>query len=333
MALVDWPLATLETYLPDRVEPADFDAFWTRTLPTERGADPVFQPYDAILSTVDVFDVTFAGFAGHPVRGWLLTPRGAREVPCVVTYVGYGGGRGLPHDWLVFSAAGYAHFIMDTRGQGGGWLAGDTPDRVDHPLDSQHPGYTTRGVLSPDTYYYRRLIADAVAAVAAARQAPGVDPGRIAVAGGSQGGGVALAVAGLAGGVKGGGPEGPGGGSVKVALVDVPFLCHWRRAMEVSTQGPYAELVNYCKVQRDRVDQVWHTLSYVDGLNFAVRAREVAALFSVGLMDPTCPPSTVFAAYNHYAGPKEMCVWPYNGHEGGQTHQVRRQLEFLARNL
>ena len=34
-------------------------------------------------------------------------------------------------------------------------------------------------------------------------------------------------------------------------------------------------------------------------------------------MDAICPPSTVFAAYNNYAGPKQVTVWPYNGHEGG----------------
>jgi cephalosporin-C deacetylase len=71
----------------------------------------------------------------------------------------------------------------------------------------------------------------------------------------------------------------------------------------------------------------------MDGLNFAVRAASVPALFSVGLMDAVCPPSTVFAAYNHYAGPKSLSVWPYNAHEGGQTHQISRQLDFLAEHL
>ena len=32
MALFDLPLEELETYLPQRVEPADFDAFWAETL-------------------------------------------------------------------------------------------------------------------------------------------------------------------------------------------------------------------------------------------------------------------------------------------------------------
>jgi cephalosporin-C deacetylase len=34
-------------------------------------------------------------------------------------------------------------------------------------------------------------------------------------------------------------------------------------------------------------------------------------------MDEVCPPSTVYAAYNRYAGPKQMRIWHYNGHEGG----------------
>ena len=38
---------------------------------------------------------------------------------------------------------------------------------------------------------------------------------------------------------------------------------------------------------------------------------------SVGLRDDITPPSTVFAAYNHYAGPKEIRVLPYSGHDAG----------------
>ncbi len=315
MALFDFPLAELEVYRPERDEPDDFDAFWADTLAGDFGP-PVFEPHHSGLSTVDVWDVTFPGFAGDPIRGWLIRPRNvAGPLPALVTYIGYAGGRGLPHDWLLPSAAGYLNLVMDNRGQGAMWVPGDTPDASAGPQEPQFPGFLTRGVRDPSTYYYRRLIADAVRAVDALRAAPGVDPDRIAVAGGSQGGGLALAAAGLS-------PH------VKAALIDVPFLCHWRRAMEVATDGPYPELVSYCGIQRHSVQEVLRTLSYVDGMSFAARAH-APALFSVGLMDPVCPPSTVYAAYNHYAGRKRMNVWPYNGHEGGQTHQIADQLAFL----
>jgi cephalosporin-C deacetylase len=63
-------------------------------------------------------------------------------------------------------------------------------------------------------------------------------------------------------------------------------------------------------------------------VNFAARAA-APALYSVVLMDDVCPLSTVFAAYNHYAGPKELQIWPYNGHEGGATFQPPIQLRWL----
>ena len=48
--------------------------------------------------------MTFAGFGGHPVKGWLTLPAGADgPLPLVVEFVGYGGGRGLPHEHLLWA--------------------------------------------------------------------------------------------------------------------------------------------------------------------------------------------------------------------------------------
>ena len=322
MAFYDLSLDQLRTYLPPRSEPADFDAFWQQTLDEVRRTplDATFEPVDYGLATLETLDVTFNGYGGQPIKGWLQIPR-QRSGPlaCVVEYLGYGGGRGFPTDWLLWSSAGYAHFVMDTRGQGSSWPKGDTPDPEVDGSNPHHPGFMTRGVLRPQTYYYRRVFSDAVRAVEAARSHPAVDSARIAVTGGSQGGGITLAVAGLA-------PE------VQVAMPDVPFLCHYRRATEITDAHPYQEIARYLTIHRDKEDAVFDTLAYFDGTNFAARAK-AQALFSTALMDEICPPSTVFAAYNHYAGPKDIRVWRYNHHEGGGTYQAQEKIRFLRRAL
>ncbi len=322
MNLFDLPLDELERYQPDLSEPADFDAFWAATLDAARSASAAparFERVDTGLRSVETFDVTFPGYDGQPIRGWLQVPAGAAgPLPCVVTYIGYGGGRSLPADHLLWASAGYAHLVMDTRGQGSGWTPGDTPD-AGAAGDPQAPGVMTRGIEDPAGYYYRRLMTDAVRAVDAAKAHPAVDPDRLAVGGGSQGGGLALAVAGLR-------------SDLRAAFMDVPFLCHYRRASEITDAAPYVELATWCRAHRDRVDAAFRTLSYFDGVHFAPRAR-VPALFSVALMDEVCPPSTVYAAYNRYAGPKRITVWPYNGHEGGGPFQIREQIAFLAEHL
>ena len=64
-------------------------------------------------------------------------------------------------------------------------------------------------------------------------------------------------------------------------------------------------------------------------LNFAARAT-APALYSVALMDDVRPPETVYASYNHYLGPKDISVYPYNGHEGGGSHHGPVTLGFAA---
>lgn len=318
MALFDLPLDELLGYAPRREEPGDFDTFWRTTL-DEVAQVPLetrFEWVDVGLRALDTWDVTFAGFGGDPIKGWLLAPRGrTAALPCVVEYIGYGGGRGFPSDWLLWASAGFAHLVMDTRGQGSSWQNGDTPDPYAAGADPQVPGFMTRGILRPETYYYRRVFTDAVRAVAAARTHPAIDPTRVAVAGASQGGGIALAVAGLV-------PD------LHAVMVDVPFLCHIRRATQLVDTQPYQEISRYCQTHRSSVETVFRTLAYFDGVNFATRAQ-APALFSVGLMDDTCPPSTVFAAYNHYVGPRQIRVYEYNRHDGGGNYHTLEKLRFM----
>jgi cephalosporin-C deacetylase len=47
-------------------------------------------------------------------------------------------------------------------------------------------------------------------------------------------------------------------------------------------------------------------------------------------VDDITPASTVFAAFNHYAGPKQIEVYPFNGHDGGGTEHFLAKLAFLA---
>ncbi|GGX75406.1 acetylxylan esterase [Streptomyces minutiscleroticus] len=321
MALFDLPLDQLRNRRSDSVEPEDFDAFWAKTLQEARAhdLDARFEPVETGLSTVEVFDVTFAGFGGHPVKGWLVLPAGtARPLPAVVEFVGYGGGRGLPHTHLLWASTGRAHFVMDTRGQGSAWGGGDTPDPVGSA--PAYPGFMTRGVEDPESYYYRRLFTDGVRAVEAARAHPLVDAARTAVSGTSQGGGIAVAVGGLV-------PD------LAAVAPDVPFLCDYPRATTLTDRPPYREIGDYLKTHRGRTERVMRTLAYFDGVHFAARGR-APALFSTALEDQTCPPSTVFAAFNAWAGEdKAIEVYDFNDHEGGGPHQEAVKLRWLAARL
>ncbi len=321
MSYRDMPIDELRAYRPALPVPLDMERFWASTLLEARGhpLEPAFAPVDTGLSLISTFDVSFAGADGTRVQAWLHVPAGPRSrLPAVVEFVGYGGGRGLPHERVMWAAAGYAHLVMDTRGQGSTWSVGETPDR--DPVGAPaHPGFMTRGILDPLTYYYRRVYVDAVRAVEAVRLHPAVDPGRVAVAGTSQGGGLSIVVAGLV-------PD------LLAAMPEVPFLSDFPRSITFAETDPYAEIARYLKVHRDHVDRVLETLSYFDAA-IVGRWAKAPALFSVALMDQICPPSTVFAAYNWYGGPKEIREYAFNDHEGGEGFHEVAQLRWLKERL
>ena len=299
--------------------PGDFSGFWEATIAEARaiGGSVSIIKAETTLRAVEAFDVTFPGFGGHPIKGWLVLPaQRSGKLSLVVQYLGYGGGRGFPHEQLHWAASGYAYFRMDTRGQGSGWSMGGTADPVG--TTPSIPGMMTKGILDKNDYYYRRVFTDAVRAVDMLVAQDFVDADRIAVCGGSQGGGISLAVAGI-------------DNRVKAVMPDVPFLCDYRRAVAKAARDPYLEIVRFLAQHRDKKDKVFETLNYFDGVNFARQAK-AAALFSVAVMDETCPPSTVYGAYNAYAGAnKSIEEYEFNNHEGGQAFQDRAQMAWLGK--
>ncbi|MDN3021469.1 acetylxylan esterase [Streptomyces sp. S.PB5] len=324
MPAFDLPLTELVHHRPLPEEPADFEEFWAGTL-KEAAQEEVLvsvRPVENGLRLTDTWDVAFRGFGGDPVRAWFSRPAGVSELlPAVVEFAGYGRGRGLPHERLTWVNAGYAHLLMDNRGQGDQYgNGGATPD-PHAGAAAGGPGAVVRGLLDPRDHHYRRLITDAVRAVAAVRELPGVDVGRVAAVGNSQGGGLALAVAGLVPGLS-------------AALVTAPFLCGVRRALDLTDATPYGEITAYLSVHRGAEEAAYRTLAYMEGISFARRAH-APAHFGVGLRDTVCPPSGAYAAFNRYgelsgAQPRtEIHAYPYNGHEGGDAVQVRRQLDWL----
>ena len=318
--LLDLPEAELHDYRSSQVDPADFDEFWAGTLRSSRRHPLALEvrKVDAGLATLDVYDLTFSGFEGERIKAWLRVPAGSTAaLPTIVQFHGYGRGRGDAIENLLWASAGYAHLELDTRGQAWSGSRGSTPDSSGS--GPQVPGFLTRGIDARETYYYRRLIVDAVRLVDAVTELPLTDPERVMVTGISQGGGLALAVAGLVPGLR-------------AVAARVPFLCDFPRAIMITDADPYKEIANYLSWYRGKADAVLRTLSYFDGVNFITRATAPVWL-TAALMDPICPPSTVFGAFNAYEGQKEITVWPFNGHEGGGVDDEQLVLDVARRSL
>jgi cephalosporin-C deacetylase len=218
----------------------------------------------------------------------------------MIFYHGYQGSKASIYTYLPWVLQGYVVLAVDVRGQPGG--------SVDNMVYStgHAKGWMTAGILDRNEYYYRGVYVDSVRALDFLAGREEVDMARVGLTGFSQGGGLSLVVAGL--------DRRPA-----LSLPGMPFLCHFERPLQVSKAYPYWEFADYLRHYPDRADRVWETLSYFDNLNLAGQI-ECPVLLNVGLIDEICPPSTIFAVYNHLKAPKRIEVFPYHGHERPESH-------------
>lgn len=306
MPSLDMPLDQLRVYKPALYREADFESFWESTVQNalSQPLNAELIPYDLPTRNVQAYALRFDGFEGGRIAGWYLRPKKQGKFPGVAIYHGYSGRGTRPMDMLNYAEQGCCVLSMDCRGQNG--------DSTDASIasDGHAPGWMTKGIRNPRQYYFRYVYADSVRALEVLARREEVDDTRIAITGGSQGGALTLAVASLS--------DRP-----IVALPDVPFLCDFRRAIEITPLAPYTEIVTFLKQYPHHYADVIRTLSYCDCMNLApwIKCRTVVCNC---LCDDICPPSTVFAAYNHITAPKQIEIYPYHKHETPYEHNEKK---------
>ena len=168
----------------------------------------------------------YTGWDGARIAGWYIQPAGQGPFPALVVYHGYSGSKGQPHSYFLWTLQGYAVLAVDTRGQSG---ASTDPTVYS---SGRVKGWMTAGILDLEEYYYRGAYVDCVRALDVVAARPEVDRARVAVAGMSQGGALTLAVAGL--------DRRP-----VLAMPEMPYLCHFQRAVDVAVRMPYLEIADY----------------------------------------------------------------------------------------
>ncbi|OGS21998.1 MAG: hypothetical protein A3J83_00265 [Elusimicrobia bacterium RIFOXYA2_FULL_40_6] len=248
----------------------------------------------------DFYKLHFDGFKKGRVCAWYVLPRNhSKNMPAILEFHGYNSRKGCLFNTLPWVLQGYAVLVMDIRGQ-----LGESTDEMDYPLPNVPKANTwlLKGILDPFSYYYRYVYVDCVRALDFLLSRKEIDKKNIIVWGTSQGGGLAMALSGLC-------PD-----KIKTTIAHMPFLCDFQLGVKDSKEGVYQHIVNFLKAYPKCTKTVFNTLSYFDCLNFADKIKS-RILVTVGMKDPICPPSSIFSAYKHIRGNKQLAVYNFLGHD------------------
>ncbi len=297
----DMPFDELLTYQGTNPRPADFDEYWARALTAlaDQPADVEITPAEFQSPYARCSHLRFTGTGGARVHAKLLQPVNPSG-QAVLEFHGYSGDSGEWMSKLPYVAQGCTVASLDMRGQAG--LSVEEIPVAGWSMST----YLLRGIDDvPDNLLYRHLFLDTARLAQIVMGLDGVDPDRVGATGYSQGGGLTLACAALE-------PR------IKIAAPVYPFLTDYRRAWELDLEErPYDEISTYFRKRdprHEREDEVFTRLGYVDTQHLAPRIR-AHTVFTIGLTDRICPPSTQFAAYNKITAEKSYRLYPDFGHE------------------
>ncbi|MGQ9658315.1 MAG: acetylxylan esterase [Fimbriimonadales bacterium] len=282
--------------------PADFESFW-RTATHKVDAAPVqferVHRADDDLPTHRVYRLRWLGIDRRGREGWYAVPRHlALPAPAVLYLPGYGVGTVPINQNTAFE--GLITLSINLHGYA-------VEPNVPY---SPELGYFTRGVESPQTYIYRRLVQDSLLAMRVLAAQEEVNSRFLMAAGLSQGGGLAVML-------------GAWCALTQCVVAELPALTYWEYLLGKTVwRYPIKEFQDYMDREGVSREVLLRTLQYYDTVNHALYVR-VPVQLSLALKDPGIRAPVVFSLYDALPQPKRLLIYEDHGHDWHPEMRVR----------
>lgn len=282
-----------EKIQPTVKDPPDFDEFWENAISEARkiNLDPklTLMP-ERCTSEADVYQISFQNESpGSRIYGILAVPKKQGKYPAILRVPGagirpYAGDARTAAQGIITLEIGIhgVPVILDPQvyfDLSGGALA----------------NYNSIKMNDRNAHYYKRVYLGCVRAVDFIYSLPQFNGTDVAVTGGSQGGALTIVTAGLDKRIK------------KMAAL-YPALCDHTGYLNKRAGG----WPHYFKNAEPKPGEV-ETLGYFDVVNFARRVT-VPGFYTWGYNDLTCPPTSMFSAFNVITAPKQLEIFQETGH-------------------
>jgi cephalosporin-C deacetylase-like acetyl esterase len=286
-----------EKIKPAIENPADFIQFWESAK-----ADLSKIPIDARMlllperctENVNVYQVNLQNFrVGSRLYGILCVPKKEGKYPALLRVPGagirpYNGDIATAEKGIITLEIGIHGIPVNLQ-----------PDVYTHLAAGALYGYPSLNLDDRDRYYYKRVYLGCVRANDFLVSLPQFDGTNLAVTGGSQGGALSITTAALD-------PR------VKFLAAFYPALSDLTGYLK-GRAGGWPHLFDKNNLSYNNKKEKLETAQYYDVVNFA-RLIKVPGMYSWGFNDETCPPTSMYAAYNVITAPKDLYLALETGH-------------------